>query len=540
MRRYWVLALAVIALLGMLAPEAFAQAPAPKVTINGLIDVITSASDNLSQSDGDFTRTRDNEWLSRQRGVFTFTGEVGKAKGVLALEIDFGWGMTVTNFTGSTLSGGGPTTPGNVAFVNTNAGSGVDILNAIEIKNLYIDFPMPFIPWPTQARLGAQPFNVTYKPAVLGFTDMPGVSLTTAFTPAVRGHFFYAQIDEAAWGNAGRGRARGLSSSALTSNNTRGDDFTIVTSVEVTPQKGLDLRPLYAYLYMDGGFISGTNNSGVGLSLGKGGIPSSLLTAAGNVWTRHYLGLDARWKSGPWSLDPTFIYMIGDREISQTADNTTKKLSQETRSWLLDVRGGYTAGPLKLEGFGMATPGNRARDNVGVTGVYRAYHPISNDAAYGSTWTEFFALNSVDYFKESFTMGALQGAAIGFDQYGRWSLGLKPSYAVTPQLTLRGLVAGNWTVEKVDIDGTDSVGAGTGRTPAADRKGEETFIGVEFNGGLTYTILPGLTFDWMVGWLVAGDALGQCKAELINRLCAAGRGDPQDAAVTAARVRFTF
>ena len=93
MRRSVVVVLAVLVTLGMLAPPSFAQAPAPKVTINGLVDFVTSAYKNWSQSTGapgqsDVTDSREKGWYSRERGVFTLTGEIGRVKGVWAVELD--------------------------------------------------------------------------------------------------------------------------------------------------------------------------------------------------------------------------------------------------------------------------------------------------------------------------------------------------------------------------------------------------------------------------------------------------------------------
>src|SRR3990172_4921452 len=94
MRRIFVLALAVIALVGMLAPGVYAQAPAapaPTFKITGFIDTVNSASHNLR--DVNFTRVGDKEWYTRNRGRFDVTGQVGKAIGVLGLEIDTAWGQ---------------------------------------------------------------------------------------------------------------------------------------------------------------------------------------------------------------------------------------------------------------------------------------------------------------------------------------------------------------------------------------------------------------------------------------------------------------
>ena len=55
MRRTVAVVACLVAILGVLAPAAFAQAPAPKVTIVGLFDQYTSAGKNLY--DGNFSRT---------------------------------------------------------------------------------------------------------------------------------------------------------------------------------------------------------------------------------------------------------------------------------------------------------------------------------------------------------------------------------------------------------------------------------------------------------------------------------------------------
>ena len=56
MRRIFVLALAALALLGVVTPDAFAQAPTPTFKINGLIDQMTTYARNTSNYDGDLAR----------------------------------------------------------------------------------------------------------------------------------------------------------------------------------------------------------------------------------------------------------------------------------------------------------------------------------------------------------------------------------------------------------------------------------------------------------------------------------------------------
>jgi len=52
MRKLVVAIVAVLVIVATLAPPSSAQAPAPKVTINGLVDFVTSAYKNSSHSTG--------------------------------------------------------------------------------------------------------------------------------------------------------------------------------------------------------------------------------------------------------------------------------------------------------------------------------------------------------------------------------------------------------------------------------------------------------------------------------------------------------
>src|SRR5256712_2447592 len=92
MRRTVAAVACLVAILGFLAPAAFAQAPAPKVTINGLFDQITSTGYNIY--DGDVSRRGDREWYARTRFRPDFTFEVGRTKAVMGLEMDVVYGQT--------------------------------------------------------------------------------------------------------------------------------------------------------------------------------------------------------------------------------------------------------------------------------------------------------------------------------------------------------------------------------------------------------------------------------------------------------------
>ena len=95
MRKVLTTAVFAVVALAMLAPPVLAQAPAPKVTITGLFDQVTTAGRNFY--DGNYGRDNDREWYARTRFRPDFTFEVGRTKAVLGLEIDLMYGQGGSN-----------------------------------------------------------------------------------------------------------------------------------------------------------------------------------------------------------------------------------------------------------------------------------------------------------------------------------------------------------------------------------------------------------------------------------------------------------
>ncbi|HKY88459.1 MAG TPA: hypothetical protein VJ141_00660, partial [Candidatus Limnocylindrales bacterium] len=150
MTRRRALCVALLTALAGLASPARAQAPAPKVTIEGFFDFEASLSKNWS--DADITNARDTLGYTRERGRLFFIGEVGKSKMEWALELDFTNGAGVGNTT--------PAAPGTSASLDLDT----DVAGFTETKWLYVETPltgpgsiMPFIPVPSTIRAGAQP-----------------------------------------------------------------------------------------------------------------------------------------------------------------------------------------------------------------------------------------------------------------------------------------------------------------------------------------------------------------------------------------------
>ena len=176
MRKLLVVTLAVVALIGTMAPGVFAQpaaAPAaPPLTfnINGFLDTITSASHNLR--DLNFTRVGDKEWYARNRGRINIEGRAGTAVFVWGIEIDTAWGQvsgTDNNLAGQVV-GNNQQRGGSTSGFDLNT----DVQGSVETKWLFAEFDAPLIPFATRVRVGAQPYSVTYKICALACSDFAG------------------------------------------------------------------------------------------------------------------------------------------------------------------------------------------------------------------------------------------------------------------------------------------------------------------------------------------------------------------------------
>src|SRR5437870_5317621 len=542
MRRFLVKVLFTFVVLAMLAPPVFAQAPTPKVTITGLFAQITSGGRNFY--DGNLTRSSDREWYARTRFRPDFEFAVGRVKAVLGREMDLQYGQAGPNDGGF---------PGNSS--GTNSGCKVnsngcldlntDVGGMIEIKWIYTEFPLtgkdsllPFIPVETMARAGGQPFSTlaNYK-IVYANGDFAGLSTITKFDPNVSVKLAYVVVeDQLAGGNR---------SSAIT-RTSRGEDYAFIVSPEITPFKGLDIKPLYSYFHADG-LTSGTARHSVinRRFVGSGGTNSVAALGGGapagdstNQENRHTVGIDMRWRSGPFGFDPTFMYQWGtvDHQAVRT-NGSVGRVEADISSWTVDLTGSFQLGPLLLEARGVYTPGNKARDNLARS--IRYYQPISMD---GNYWAGWGAINAtgVDYFNGSLLTN--MGRFIGYDRYGRAGFGVRGTYSVTPALALYSIVSPTWTAEKVDTDTGAQPGLATSsisRTTVDDQswvKGDSRYIGTEAIVGLTWRFAPNTAFDLESSYLFAGAALG--SAEVLNGVHT--RRDPHDAYQMAARVRLAF
>jgi hypothetical protein len=564
-RRVVVFALAAVALLGLIATGAQAQAPAapaptPTFKITGFIDELITYSNNTSNYDGDLYR-KDTLFYGRTRGRFDIIGQYGKAKGVLGLEMDFVYGQTgsnTSNFqTGATAAFG---TDGSLTMNN-------DVRAILEIKWLYTEFELPYIPVPTIVRLGGQPFggDANYKLAVYANGDFAGVNITSTLTPNVKLVGTYVAVEEALVG-----RQQGTASNTflgISPSQLRGDDFAFIFAPEISPMKGVDIKPMASYFY-----ATGTTNGNSRQS--RGGISSAswfqtTCTPGGPAWqngpacsgnnasgswrkgieeNRFTVGIDSRLRFGGFSLNPTVMYQFGNRSLiapesgmpSQFLDAGVvpgHKYYSNLSAWLVDIRGGYQLGPLLLEAMGMYTTGNSARDTTLSTVKY--YQPIDTDTSYLADWGGQLTALGIDYLNAMDEAGrnmAYPGVAIGWDKYGRIQLGARATYAWTPALSMYGGWNGHWVPNAIQKNAI-GYGSSPGLIPiftGQEANAKSNYIGNEVFAGLTWRFAPALTLSMAGGYMWTGAALDA----LTN--AEQGPRDARNVYTLTSRIRYSF
>src|SRR5439155_8872308 len=167
----------------------------------------------------------------------------------------------------------------------------------------------------TVARAGGQPFATiaNYK-VYYANGDFAGLDMYSTFTPEIKNHLAFVVVeDQLAGGNRAAANTR----------TSRGEDYAFIISPEITPFKGLDIKPLYSYFHADGA-TSGTARhnvinrrfvgSGATNSAGALGSALAAVSTAGdstNQEERHTSGVDMRWRMGPCGLDPSLRYQWG-------------------------------------------------------------------------------------------------------------------------------------------------------------------------------------------------------------------------------------
>jgi hypothetical protein len=561
-------ALFFIAALGMLAPPVFAQAPAPapapKVTINGLVDFVVTAYHNWSGGNlvtADPTNPRDTGWYSRERGVFTITGEVGRTKGVWAVELDFTNGAGVVGSAGSAFNGG----LNGQAFAGTSANfdMDIDVASVVETKWLYIETPatgegsfLPWIPFQSTIMVGGQPWRGTdYKFGILLSGDGPGATLRTNWTPDIRSTLSYVQVG-----------ARLDPTQAPDAKN----NWAIAASLEMDIFKGFTVKPTFAYASYLGGNC-GTNNLGTYAYGGYQPNQCNTSTAVPPVTQppplsgsplgtqRYTIGGDLRWTAGGFTLQPTVYYQWGNGQsyIGPLNPLTGLPLGQgqgkrenTISAFVFDTIAGYRIGPLNLQGRLMFSPGQKAEQQVNNGAQISFYQPINSGFGYMSGWTDI-QTGGIDYIT-SMMVGSTEALVLrgapSYDKYGRIFVAGAADYSLTPALVFTALGNISWTANKVN---TQSILSTIGLLPCpavanaaqfgqctSNGRGTENYLGAEGALGMTYRFAPNVALDVIGSYLWSGDARN--NAGVAGQTIGPNAREADDVWKVSTRLRFTF
>ncbi len=542
-------------------------------------------SNNTSNYDLDLHR-KDYLFYGRTRGRFDIVGEYGTAKAVLGLELDFVYGQTGSgNSNIATVQGGAVTAPTGAvnAFPGTDGSLSLntDVRGILEIKWLYTEFEVPYIPYPTIARLGAQPFGsaASYKLAAYANGDFAGVNLVTTISRNVKLVGTYVAVEEMLVGRQQTTGTQPPTNTFLGVNpfQLRGDDWALIFAPEVTPIKGLDLKPLYSYFTASGTTSLSARQGSGGISpfqwfqvtCGPAGTaawqngPDCAGNNANGSWrkgiveNRHTVGLDARYRNGPFSLDPTVYYQFGNRSV--IAPTLTSgffpvqfldagvtpghKYTSNLSAWFADIRAGYQLGSVLLEAMGMFTTGNAARDTTLRTVKY--YQPLDTDTSYLADWGGQLTALGIDYLDAMLEQGNFPGASIRWDKYGRIQLGARATYAWTPDFSIYGGWNGHWTPQAIQKNAVYGAPVAPILIPlftgqAANSK--SNYIGNEIFAGLTWRFAPGLSLDSAGGYMWTGPALDALTSSGFPQAGVAGQGsrDARNVYILTSRIRFSF
>jgi hypothetical protein len=504
-----------LVVVGLAAASAFAA----ELRTTGFIDSIFPHWErNISppDSDNDVTRNSDQAMFGRTRGRFFFNFIASDdLRGVFAMELDAIWGQPRIDKAGSGCQEFAET----FASVECGFRLGVDI-NNFEMRELYVDFRIPQLPFGNRTQLGAFPISITpLHSQIILFGNVGGGQTRVTFTDQAALLLYYVQAEEDVYtfphmpGAGEEGRL--------------GEDYVTGGNLQLRPIDGLDLHLVGTYGHVHNPFGA--------VIRGNSGPFGAIINDDVNVTTesRYYLGFDSRYRIGNLSIEPFFFYLLGTRNFCAPGTQINSRgtlipctspvgspTSTDFNAYIGSFLVRYTTGPLLLQAKYVYGSGNRAGDDInnrgngrradvkGWRGYYTKGSPI---------WREWFEImgraevdaTSIDTFRRQFE------SAI-FDHFGYQEVAVRPEYQMTDNLILEAAVGAFWTAGMPTSCPASVRSVTTGRCGSPNNSSGEpiynftkgsNFLGWEIDAGLRYSIMPGLTWTPRFGVAFYGDAL---------------------------------
>jgi hypothetical protein len=488
--KYAVRTLVLLMVVGLAMAPAFAA----ELRVTGFIDnVFPRWEKNFSNADNDTTRN-DNSFFGRARNrtFFNFIAS-DDLRGVLALEIDQGYGGQASG----RVSGDCPEASAAFPFQNCGFDNGIDNL-VLELKQLYVDFRVPQLPIGNRWRLGGVPFNVTPLHSPTLYTmDAGGGDVRFDFTEQVSVMLYYVQLEE--------------DNDRFQGSTKIGEDYITGGTVMLKPLPGLDFHVLGVYNHGHAPF-------GPALT-GTGGPFNGINADVTNVSTesRYYLGFDARYRIGNTSIEPGFLYLMGNRKFSSASAAATGVSDIDFEGIQAFLLGRHTLGPWLFAARAAYVSGDNANADINNRGIgtrsnVKGFRVLGVDTShFFGEWLEVLGKSDVDGVGDRDLRR--MGEIAKLDRFGWASLVGKAEYKATDSLIIEGAAGGVWTDKKPGCPAVVQTAAGacggplnSSGQPLFNFTGDSRFVGWEVDAGVRYTIMPGLTWTPRMGYADYGNA----------------------------------
>ena len=228
-------------------------------------------------------------------------------------------------------------------------------------------------------------------------------------------------------------------------------------------------------------------------------------------------------ETGNW-IQSKLWYNFGDFRLqpSITLYLASHDTAGDTESFLLDLRAGYTVGPLALDGRIVYTPGDgdgkdRSYDVIGVWGIPQQ-----------TQWFNLFG-NSAHNDLGPLLLGSSVQANIRHETFGLMHAAAKAAYTLTPQTTL-SLALGLFNTAE-ETQGMPADGGEGGQLEGAMYAGG-SHLATEVDAELAYQLFSNTTIWLWAAYAMTGDAL--------DLMMGGDTYESQDIIGAGARINYTF
>ncbi len=530
MKKFTVLFLTGILIFALYTP-ASAQAPKLEFKASGFIDAQTFLDVNVPQRNTtaglyQTFATNANYGFSGApvfgpNNGLNHTASYWESRAHLKFDASMGPGLSGTIFfeIDATRWGSGWTTGVGLGRESGMVGGWTTDRTAVEVKNVYIDFGLPYlgIPAPVTVRVGAQPIGV--RPAVFLYSDGTGVTAGIKIDPVLIAPIY---------------------AKALEANDFQDDDVDI-WGLHVNAKLSTFTVGAYGLYYRMNSYPFWVNQP-----TGIAGLPAVFTPVApgsdkAKMW---WLGAYVDGKAGPVNINFDFVYDFG--KVSRGPNMRVPFLPHvKYEGWVTRTKIDYPWEKFNFGAIGMYATGPDAR-KTSTTGLPGS---LTNTGALSTKVSGYIVPpgseqdtgNNESIVVYGMDNGASGGIGIaknanyaqvtrgGFG--GTWFAKFYGSVKATPwyKITLQGLYIGDTTKHGNSL-GNALRFPGTGSTLLRDDKD----IGWELDLINEFQIYKNLRFIFAGGYLWAGDALDFRRGTSLTNF------SPKNPWAVRTRLQYTF